>query len=166
LSVDQGGLYAGDVGQNKYEEIDQVVSGGNYGWNVKEGRHCYQASDCPDITPASVRGGEPLREPVVEYPHSDQPVSSISVNIGNVYRGTAVPELQGSFISADYRGQGQLFLAQPEGDRWSTEVLPIAAADAGKLQQVLSMGPDGDGEMYVPGSGEDGGSVYLLDTAE
>jgi len=165
LSVDQGTLYAGDVGQSRFEEIDRVVSGGNYGWNVKEGRHCYEASDCPDLTPASVRGGEPLRDPVVEYPHSDQPVSGISVIIGNVYRGTAVPGLQGSFIFADYQARGRLFLAEPGGDRWSTEVLPVASDDAGKLQQVVSMGRDDEGEIYVLGTGEDDGGLYRLATA-
>jgi glucose/arabinose dehydrogenase len=165
LSVDQGALYAGDVGQNRYEGIDHVISGGNYGWNVKEGRHCYQADDCPDTTPETVRGGEPLRDPVVEYPHTDEPVSGISVIIGNVYRGTAVPELHGSFVFADYRAQGRLFLADPGDGQWPTAVLPIVSGDAGKLEQVLSMGRDADGEMYVLGSGEDGGGVYRLEAA-
>jgi len=165
LSVDEGALYAGDVGQNRYEEIDHVISGGNYGWNVKEGRHCYQASDCPDTTLETVRGGEPLRDPVVEYPHSDRPVSGISVIIGNVYRGTAVPELQGSFVFADYRAQGRLFLADPGEGQWPTAVLPIVSGDAGKLQQVLSMGRDADGEIYVLGSGEGDGGVYRLEAA-
>lgn len=165
LSVDDGQLYAGDVGQNKFEEIDRVENGGNYGWNVKEGFHCYQASECPDSTPERVRGGEPLRDPVVEYPQSGQPVSGISVIIGNVYRGSAVSGLDGAFVFGDYQADGELFLAERIGSRWPTSVLPIVSEDAENLNRLLSMDRDAAGELYVLGTSENGGGVYRLASA-
>jgi glucose/arabinose dehydrogenase len=162
LAVDGETLYAGDVGQNRYEEIDRVVAGGNYGWNVTEGTHCYDADTCPDSTPKSVRGGERLRDPVVEYPHGDDPVSGISVITGNVYRGTAMPGLEGQFVFGDYRPGGDLFVATPrEEGLWPTAAVPIADDDAGRLQQILSIDRN-DGELYVLGIGEGGGGVYRL----
>jgi glucose/arabinose dehydrogenase len=163
LAVDGDDLYAGDVGQNQYEEIDRIVAGGNYGWNVKEGTHCFGADTCPDSTPAGVRGGEPLRDPVVEYPHDGAEVSGISVIIGNVYRGSAIPGLEGQFVFGDYVAGGRLFVATPQdGDGlWPTAAVPVAEADAGNLQQILSFGRDGT-ELYVLGIGENGGGVFRL----
>ena len=58
---DTGNLWAGDVGQGAWEEIDLIERGGNYGWNIREGAHCYNASSC------STTG---LTDPVAEYSHS------------------------------------------------------------------------------------------------
>ncbi|MEF8799484.1 MAG: PQQ-dependent sugar dehydrogenase [Halolamina sp.] len=140
LSFDGDKLYAGDVGQNRYEEVDRVKKGGNYGWNVMEGTHCFQADDCPDERYPDVRGGEPLLDPVTEYPHGNVPVSGISVIVGNVYRGSAVPGLHGQFVFGDLQAGGELFVAQPAADGlWETEVLPVESADAEKMQQIYSV---------------------------
>ncbi|MFC7237330.1 PQQ-dependent sugar dehydrogenase [Saliphagus sp. GCM10025317] len=77
LSFDGEDLYVADVGQNRFEEVNLVEKGGNYGWNVKEGTHCYKTDDCPDRTPDDVRGGEPLRDPIVEY-HTKATRSAVS----------------------------------------------------------------------------------------
>ncbi len=162
LAVDGDDLYAGDVGQNRFEEIDRVVAGGNYGWNVKEGTHCYGADDCPDVAPESVRGDELLRDPVVEYPHGNAAVSGISVIIGNVYRGSDVPGLEGLFVFGDYAAGGELFVADPSTDTdWPTAVVPVTDSHAGKLQQILSFGRGDDG-MYVLGIGENGGGIHRI----
>jgi glucose/arabinose dehydrogenase len=163
LSIDDGQLYAGDVGQDEFEEIDRVEKGGNYGWNVREGRHCYQASDCPDSTPDDVRDGEPLRAPVVEYPHDGQPVSGVSVVIGNVYRGSTISGLDGAFVFGDYRAAGELFVAERTERQWPTRVLSIASEEAGRLNRLLSMERDPDGELYALGTGDNGGGVYRLE---
>ncbi|HET9430874.1 MAG TPA: PQQ-dependent sugar dehydrogenase, partial [Chitinophagaceae bacterium] len=70
MSFDKSGrhdLYVGDAGQLLYEEIDVIIKGGNYGWNVKEGAHCFNAAsplqvlpDCPHMDPL----GNPLIDPV------------------------------------------------------------------------------------------------------
>jgi glucose/arabinose dehydrogenase len=162
LAVDGETLYAGDVGQGRYEELDVVQRGGNYGWNVKEATACFQSESCPDRTPDSVRGGEVLRDPVVEYPHSGDPVSGISIIAGNVYRGSALPGLDEKYVFGDYQAAGELFVAEPDGEGlWDTGTLPIADADAGSLEQLRSIGRN-DGELYVLGSGNGGGGVYRL----
>ncbi|WP_440991626.1 PQQ-dependent sugar dehydrogenase [Haloarchaeobius baliensis] len=162
LAFDGETLFAGDVGQNRYEEVDVVEKGGNYGWNVREATHCFGTDDCPSSTPGDVRGGEPLLPPVIEYPHEGQPVSGISVITGNVYRGDAIPGLRGQFVFGDFRAQGRLFVATPaESGLWSTAVLSVADGDAGKLSQILSFGRQ-NGELYVLGNGGGGGGVHRL----
>jgi glucose/arabinose dehydrogenase len=160
LAVDGDDLYAGDVGQNRYEEIDLVEAGGNYGWNVREGTHCYRAAECPDRTPPEVRGGEMLLPPVVEYPHEGQGVRGVSVVAGNVYRGSALPWLDGEYVFGDYRAAGRLFTATPADEgRWPTAVLPVADAD--RLRRLRSVGRY-EGELYVLAVGEPGGGLYRL----
>ena len=86
-----GELWAGDVGQNKYEEIDLIHRGGNYGWRMREGMHAFTQETPPE--------GVELVDPVVEYPRGD----GISVTGGFVYRGDARPEARGVYLYADYR---------------------------------------------------------------
>jgi glucose/arabinose dehydrogenase len=162
LAVDGETLYAGDVGQSRFEELDVVEGGGNYGWNVKEGTHCFEAASCPDTTPGGVREGERLRDPVIEYPHSGDPVSGISIIAGNVYRGSAIPGLEGSYVFGDYQAEGELFVAEPANSGlWETGTLAVTDGDAGRLEQVLSFGRE-DGELYVLGTGTGGGGLYRL----
>jgi glucose/arabinose dehydrogenase len=165
MSIDPAGervdggpdLYVGDVGQNAYEEVDVVRPGGNYGWNVREGRHCYGADDCPGEAP----GGKPLLDPIVEYPHSGDGVAGISVIGGYVYRGDAVDGLAGRYVFADWRAGGQLFVATPGGDDgWSASVLPVE--DPGALGQVRSFATDADGDLYVVASGGGGWALHRL----
>jgi glucose/arabinose dehydrogenase len=171
MSFDDGDLYVGDVGQDSYEEVDVVEKGGNYGWNVTEGTHCYAADDCPDETPGEVRGGEPLLDPVVEYPNrspGEGEVSGISIIGGEVYRGSALPGLEGRYVFGDLRPADRLFVATPsdDGGLWPTQVLPLAE-DAPRLESLLSFGRDPDGEVYVLGMGSDGsGGLYRVVPAE
>ena len=164
LAFDDGRLFVGDVGQNSFEEVDLVEAGGNYGWNVREGTHCYRAADCPDRTPDGVRGGEPLRDPIVEYPRADAPVSGISVIGGQVYRGSALPSLSGRYVFGDLRTDGRLFVATPpaDGRSWPTDVLPLADGAAGRLERLLSVGRGPDGEVYALGTGEGGGGLHRV----
>jgi glucose/arabinose dehydrogenase len=164
MAFDDGRLFVGDVGQNSFEEVDVVEPGGNYGWNVTEGTHCYRARNCPDRTPDDVRGGEPLSDPILEYPHGDAPVSGISVIGGQVYRGTALQSLAGRYVFGDLRVDGRLFVATPtaDGHRWATDVLPLAPNAAGRLDRLRSVGRGLDGEVYVLGTGADGGGLHRL----
>lgn len=86
-----GDLWAGDVGQNRYEEINIIEKGGNYGWNIMEASHCFR--------PESGCDQEGLILPVWEY---DRSQGDISVTGGFVYRGSAIEALQGLYIYADY----------------------------------------------------------------
>jgi glucose/arabinose dehydrogenase len=165
ISFDMGGdleLFAGDAGQNLWEEADLIVRGGNYGWNVKEGTHCFSTAH-PDVSlsqcPQSDPQGNPLIDPIIEYQNANAPGGIGLVIIGgNVYRGSALPGYQGRYIFGDWsrsyqRGDGSLFVAtrpvQP-GAMWLVQELTIAGRTNGRINEfVLSFGQDADGEIYV-----------------
>jgi len=88
-----GELWVADVGQNDWEEINLMNRSGNYGWNLKEGTHCYNTSDCD----ATARAANVI-EPVAEYSH-DQ---GCSVTGGYVYRGEQIKSLQGTYLFGDF----------------------------------------------------------------
>lgn len=90
FDADNGRLWTGDVGQNAYEEIDIIEKGGNYGWNVMEGNHCFSPRN------GCKRTG--LKLPVHAYGRSE----GISVTGGFVYRGPSLRSLEGKYIYADY----------------------------------------------------------------
>ena len=170
-----GELYVADVGQNRYEEVDRVVKGGNYGWNVKEGTHCFSASDpagspdgCPDSTPGGVRGGEPLRDPVIEYPHTRGGESiGVSVIGGYIYEGT-IDALRGKYVFGDYIGDGTggvLFAATPtEEGLWSIERLQVEGVGGpGVGGSLIAIGRDNAGELYaLTTDSERSGAVHRL----
>jgi glucose/arabinose dehydrogenase len=165
-----GTLLAGDPGQMSWEEIDVVYKGGNYGWNIKEGTHCFNVQDRSiPITNCNNTGylGEPLVDPVIEYGYnSGQPVIS-----GYIYRGNNITELVGRYVfgylSAGYgQPDGGLLYAmpQPPGKTWNVEDLKT---DIGAY--VLSIGEGPDHELYVltssmPGPTGITGRVYRLAT--
>jgi uncharacterized repeat protein (TIGR03806 family) len=126
-----GNLWVGDVGQNEVEEVDRVERGGNYGWNIKEGTHCYAEDPC-DL------GG--LIDPVVEYSHR----LGQSITGGFVYRGGAMPGLQSAYFYADY----------VTGTLWTLQWDPVTGEpDAEVVVEagfyISSFGEDADGELYV-----------------
>ncbi len=85
-----GQLWTGDVGQNKWEEVDIIEGGKNYGWNIMEGFHCFSPSTGCDTSG--------LVLPIVEYDHD----AGRSITGGFVYRGSEQPRLDGVYIYADY----------------------------------------------------------------
>ncbi len=165
-----GRLFAGDVGQDRFEEVDIVERGGNYGWNVREGGACFQAAECPTVTP----DGTPFREPILTYPQDGAPVSGIAVIGGYCYDGAAIPALQGEYIFGDWQANGRLFvasdIANEENDAsdatpWPTETLPFAGDGPGPF--LLSFGRDADGELLIGTTaqatvGGDTGAVFRL----
>ena len=86
-----GELWAGDVGQNRWEEVDIIERGGNYGWNAMEGNHCFRP-------PENCRQDDMIL-PVWEYPLEDDACSVIG---GYVYRGSAIPSLVGWYVYGDF----------------------------------------------------------------
>ena len=95
-----GELWLADVGQGAWEEVNRIELGGNYGWRCREGAHDFNTSGC----------GTGLIDPVTEYPRSQ----GNSITGGVVYRGTAIPELDGRYLFADY-GSGRFWALQPDG---------------------------------------------------
>ncbi|QLG64336.1 PQQ-dependent sugar dehydrogenase (plasmid) [Halorarum salinum] len=155
----EGRLFVADVGQALYEEVNVVENGGNYGWNLKEGSHCFDPdspADPPDDCPDESARGEPLLDPIVEYPHvrGDAVVGSAVVG-GHVYEGSALPELEGAYVFGDWattqdRPSGRLFAARPSGEGWELEELVVSDTRNGRPNRnVLSFGRAPDGELYV-----------------
>lgn len=161
MSFDRGGsrrLFTGDVGQNLFEEVDIVTRGGNFGWNIREGAHCFNPSN-PGSAPANCASvgadGSALIGPIVEYPHTGSGPRGISVIGGYIYRGADLPDLAGRYVFGDFsRGfgpDGSLLVAtNTGGPSWSLEELVIAGEPNGRIgRYVLGFGEDEHGELYV-----------------
>ncbi|WP_410765191.1 PQQ-dependent sugar dehydrogenase [Haloferax sp. DFSO60] len=152
FSFDREDFYVADVGQGAWEEVSLVEKGGNYGWSVREGAHCFRANDCPTETP----DGDPLIDPVIEYPHSGDGPTGIAVIGGFVYRGAEVPPLDGAYVFADWNAQGRLFAAIPSESRpWDIVEVPFAD-DVDLGTHILAFGRDARGELYVCTSDQSG----------
>ena len=133
-----GALWAGDVGQNIYEEVDVVEKGGNYGWDVMEGFHCFEPSTGCDTTG--------LELPVFEYSHngSNGVSGGCSITGGYVYRGPTLGSLRGVYVFADYcTGAGSLFAIR-QGETTATTI-----ATGSNPGPVTSFGEDESGELYL-----------------
>jgi glucose/arabinose dehydrogenase len=133
-----GDLYIGDVGQDSFEEVDVAPAaagsgkGLNFGWNIMEGTHCYNASTCNQSG---------LTLPVLEYPHSE----GCSVTGGYVYRGSVIPALQGLYFFGDYC-QGTVRSFRYQGGS-ATELTDWPTLRPGG--SITSFGEDAAGELYV-----------------
>ncbi len=183
-----GLLFAGNAGQELFESAYVIVSGGNYGWNIREGTHCFDPNN-PKNPPDSCRttgyNGEPLIGPIIELGHD---VGGVIVG-GYVYRGNAIPQFQGYYIfgdwNADKSANETLFVAAPPSNwnwnmtsakslkpsdmkMWDTMVLRVPAnANQSIGELVRGFGEDADGELYIMTSAESGptgssGKVYKI----
>jgi glucose/arabinose dehydrogenase len=141
-----GDLWIGDVGQDAYEEVDAEPAGQggrNYGWNTMEGMHCFNRNIC---------NMDGLTLPVAEYKHAQ----GCSITGGYVYRGTALPQLAGLYVYADYCS----------GRLWALDAAAALSAGSAEPTQYgeLSINPtafgeDEAGELYVVSQG---GQVFRL----
>jgi len=147
-----GDLYAGDVGQNDIEEIDIVTAGNNYGWNLKEGSFFFNPNGNDDGFVTDVDpGGLPtnLIDPIAEYDHDE----GLSVIGGFVYRGTAMPSLNSTYIFGDWSQnfslpQGRLFYLRSDNS-----IAEFQLTDMTALELFLhGFGEDANGELYVLGN--------------
>lgn len=125
-----GALWAGDVGQNRWEEVERIVAGGNYGWNIVEGPECYRTPECD-------RAG--LIAPRAWYGREDGACAVIG---GYVYRGRAMPELDGWYLYGDFCN----------GRIWGVDTAdeaspPVLLAESGRA--ISSFGELPDGEIVV-----------------
>jgi glucose/arabinose dehydrogenase len=170
FSFDMGGshqLLLGDEGQSLYEEIDLVTKGGNYGWNVREGAHCFDTDSdllerpsCPVMDSA----GKPLIDPMIELVNTANPKGGglgIAIIGGFVYRGTALPSMQGKYIfgvlSSTGKADGKIFSAAVASSGTSTfDPLPLASHPTDLGTYLKSFGQDQHGEMYLMTSDQEG----------
>jgi glucose/arabinose dehydrogenase len=142
-----GDLVVGDVGQNDIEEVDIVTSGGNFGWPVKEGTFLFDmnGTDSGFVTGDSPGSPAGLTDPVLQYDHDE----GIAVIGGFVYRGSALPDLQGKYLFGELAGPtgfGRLFAGDLDAGTFE-ELIPAGAGLDGLV--LKGFGQDEDGELYV-----------------
>jgi uncharacterized repeat protein (TIGR03806 family) len=137
-------LWVADVGQNAWEEVDLVASGGNYGWRCREGAHNYNTSAC------EMSG---LIDPVAEYDHNQ----GRSITGGYVYRGVQNTGLAGRYLFGDFVS-GRIWAWIPESA--SAPRTPTHLLDSGL--SISSFGQGNDGELYVV---DHGGALYRINFA-
>jgi uncharacterized repeat protein (TIGR03806 family) len=125
-----GRLWAADVGQDAWEEIDLITKGGNYGWSRFEGDHLY---DGTIPAPGALA-------PLIEYDHD---VGACVIG-GYVYRGSRVPSLQGFYLFADY-SSSRVFAARYDG----TQIAANVAVTNTIAPAISSFGQDDAGEVYL-----------------
>jgi len=139
-----GKLFVADVGQNTREEINIVTSGNNYGWAILEGTSCFasDSSECSALT-TSIK-------PIDEYSHQE----GQAVIGGLIYRGTAISDLQGRYVMADFVTSRIWYLEQSESGVWLRRTLLTPGSFF-----PSSWGEDESGELYVTALT---GKVYRL----
>jgi glucose/arabinose dehydrogenase len=147
FDAETNALWAADNGENLWEEIDIVRRGGNYGWNLREGRHKF--------FPHGSGPRDDLIEPIWEYHHK----VGKSIIGGRVYRGSRVPELQGAYLYGDY----------VSGDLWALwydmqrQTVTANRKLQGNGMPVITFGEDEHGEVYFTTLMR-GGVVYRFTT--
>jgi glucose/arabinose dehydrogenase len=125
-----GRLFVADVGQDSFEEIDIVQKGGNYGWNIMEGDHCFNPPSGCNMTGLSL--------PIIEIPHPE----AEAVIGGFIYHGTALTGIQGMYIFGDLNGK-IWSLTEGPANTFTRSLL------ATENFNISSFGQDATGELYV-----------------
>ena len=151
-----GKLWIGEVGQNIWEEINIVEKGGNYGWNIRESMHKFDARNAkpgPGRSPAEQNKPEPkakdLIDPIWEYHHD---TDGKSITGGAVYRGKRIPDLVGHYVYADYVSGKIWALKYDEQAKKVVANRPIAGASQLPNPPVMAIGEDEQGEIYLSDS--------------
>jgi hypothetical protein len=135
-----GRLWLADVGQSSYEEVNVIEKGGNYGWDVMEGTHCYEPSSGCDQTGLTL--------PVWEYSHS----VGGSITGGVVYRGSEIDELVGQYLVADFV-DNKAWALQYDGEEVTGDQKLF------DIPNVAAFGTDRSGEVYMCSFN---GSIYKI----
>ena len=141
---ESGVLWVADVGQDAFEEINQVVRAGNYGWRVYEGADRRDSGDSFDNAISS--SGRQFIEPVYQYGHD----IGRSITGGVIYRGQALPSLQGAYLYGDFEVGKVWALTINENDQINnTEIASLGRAG------ISGFGLDHNGELYIVNYGGD-----------
>ncbi|XP_074673954.1 HHIP-like protein 2 isoform X1 [Strix aluco] len=141
----RGRIFCGDVGQNRFEEIDIIVKGGNYGWRAKEGFECYDTKLCHNSSLDDIL-------PIFAYGRN----VGKSVTGGYVYRGCESPNLNGLYIFGDFMNGRLMALQEDKTSKWKKQDICIgstrACAFPGMVSSyskfIISFAEDEAGELY------------------
>lgn len=135
-----GTLYAGDVGQGNFEEVDVIEKGHDYGWSIMEGNNCFNNAPCDTSAPPNGVNADGMTAPLVDY---DSNNGSCSVTGLGVYHSCEVPGWDGVYFYADYCSSNVMAL------HWDgTNVMDLGTvATAGEA--VIGSGSTGHGDVLV-----------------
>ncbi|KAL3992021.1 growth differentiation factor 6 [Sarotherodon galilaeus] len=161
----RGRMFCGDVGQNKYEEVDLIVKGGNYGWRAKEGFSCYDRKLCQNSSLDDVL-------PIFAYPHK----LGKSVTGGYIYRGCQMPNLNGLYIFGDFMSGRLMSLRENvTTGEWQYNEICMGRDQTCRFPKlinsyykyIISFAEDEAGELYflatgVPSATAKGGVIYKI----
>ncbi|XP_062432929.1 HHIP-like protein 1, partial [Rhea pennata] len=165
----KGRLFCGDVGQNKYEEIDIVEKGKNYGWRAREGFSCYDKKLCTNSSIDDVL-------PIYAYPHK----MGKSVTGGYVYRGCESPNLNGLYIFGDFMSGRLMSLKENHATgEWEYNEICMGTGQTcmfpglinNYYRYIISFAEDEAGELYfmstaIPSATAPAGVIYkVVDTS-
>ncbi|HEY6226726.1 MAG TPA: hypothetical protein VI282_06365, partial [Verrucomicrobiae bacterium] len=159
-----------DVGQDRWEEINVVVKGGNYGWRLREGFDGFDPKDplhAPTNSVTVGADGKPFVDPVFVYKTlrgrgTDPESYGVTITGGYVYRGKAFPSLVGKYVFADWSrsmaiADGTLLVATiptESSARWTVQPLALKDVPNGRIKSFIwALGEDGEGELYVLANG-------------
>lgn len=142
-----GLMWAADVGQDFWEEVNIVQKAGNYGWSVREASFPFSNK--------SLASPDPLVDPVWEYDHQ----VGRSITGGHVYRGSKIPELQGAYLYADYITGRIWALKLDESGKKPVQNLSVATTGI----PVMAFGEDEAGEVYYTLESVDGRGIYRFE---
>jgi glucose/arabinose dehydrogenase len=153
LSFDRetGQLWAADVGQNLWEEINVIERGGNYGWNLREGAHPFGSK--------GTGRSDSLLEPIWEYDHE----VGRSITGGVVCNNDRVPELNGTYVYGDYIS-GRLWALKY--DMAGKKVVSNASIPSTSALQPISFGQDEQGDAYMLVVSPSGRGIYRFESTK
>lgn len=167
MGFDQGGdrnLFLADVGQSRWEEVNIIENGGNYGWRVREGLTGFDPKKARTTdnleAPKKDKSGNTFKEPIIVYKNKgafnkDKEAIGISITGGFVYRGKALPQLNGAYIFGDWSlgwgaSKGIIFVSKIVDGKWDLNLLKSPHIPDGQVKgYVVAFGQDATGEMYV-----------------
>uniref|UniRef100_A0A7N6B120 SRCR domain-containing protein n=1 Tax=Anabas testudineus TaxID=64144 RepID=A0A7N6B120_ANATE len=161
----RGRMFCGDVGQNKYEEVDLIVKGGNYGWRAKEGFSCYDRKLCQNSSLDDIL-------PIFAYAHK----LGKSVTGGYIYRGCQMPNLNGLYIFGDFMSGRLMSLKENvTTGEWQYSEICMGRDRTCRFPKlinsyykyIISFAEDESGELYflatgVPSATARAGIIYKI----
>lgn len=167
MAFDQEGehdLIVADAGQALWEEVSVVEKGGNFGWNVKEGNHCFNAADSSRVLascPTVDKRGKKLIDPVLELNNWQNPLGGKATTIigGYVYRGEKIERWKGKYVFGTFSQtpttpNGELYIATLGGSSWQYEEALLKNNPDDLGYYLKGFGQDEDNELYITVSSE------------